>query len=163
MGRAETLRDEWPRAAGALVAFVAVTLAAGALGGIVTDPGWYQSLARPSWAPPPWLFGPVWTTLYVLMALAAFWVWYAKGFGGARTALTLYGLQLVLNAAWTPVFFGLREPAWALIVLVALWIAIAATIVAFARIRKGAAWLLVPYLAWVSFAGALNLQLVRLN
>jgi translocator protein len=138
-------------------------LAAGAISGLATDPRFYLELERPSWAPPGWLFGPVWTVLYVLMGLASFWVWRVRGWSGARGALGLYGAQLALNAAWSPIFFGLRALGPALVELVLLWVAVVATIIAFARHARGAALLLVPYLGWVTFAGALNLALWRMN
>lgn len=151
------------RSLGALVLSLGLTFGAAALGGLATTPGFYETLERPSWAPPGWVFGPVWTVLYVLMALAAFWVWRARGWRGARAALAAYGVQLALNAAWTPIFFGLREPTWALIELALLWVAVLVTIVLFARVRVGAAALLVPYFAWITFAGALNWRLAVLN
>jgi tryptophan-rich sensory protein len=146
----------------ALALFVLTAMLAGGIGGLTTDPAWYQALNRPTWAPPGWLFGPVWTVLYVLMGVAAYWVWRAGG-PHAKRALVLYGVQLVLNAAWTPIFFGLRAPAWAFAELVLLWGAIVATMLAFARVRRGAAAMLIPYLAWVTFAGALNLSIALLN
>lgn len=147
----------------AVVLSIAIALGAGALGGLVTSPGYYEELTVPAWAPPGWVFGPVWTVLYVAMGVAAFWIWQARGFRGARGALAAYAVQLVLNAAWTPIFFGLREPAWALLELCALWVAVLVTIVLFARIRRGAALLLLPYLAWLTFAGILNWRIVVLN
>jgi len=124
---------------------------------------WYQGLARPSWTPPDWLFGPVWTNLYVLMAVAAWLVWRQGGWAGAKAALALFGAQLVLNAAWSPVFFGLERVGAALAVLVALWVAILATAVAFWRCSRVAGILMLPYLAWVTFAGALNFAIWRMN
>ncbi len=124
---------------------------------------WYASLRRPSWNPPGWVFGPVWTALYAMMALAAWLVWKRGGFIQQRTALRLFLLQLALNAAWTPLFFGLHWPSVAFAEIVLLWLAIAATLAAFRRASRPAAWLLVPYLAWVSFAAFLNFTLWRLN
>ena len=151
------------RAVGWLAVFVGVALGAGALGALSTDPDWYRTLNRPSWAPPSWLFAPVWTALYVCMGAAAFWVWRVRGWSGGRVPLGLYAAQLALNAAWTPIFFGLREPAWALAELGLLWVVLLATVAAFARVRIGAAALLVPYLGWVTFAGLLNWQIVTLR
>jgi benzodiazapine receptor len=142
--------------------FILVSFGAGALGSATTDSAWYQQIDKPTWAPPGWLFGPVWSALYVLMGIAAFWVWRAGG-ERSRGPLILYAVQLVLNALWTPIFFGLRAPGWAFAELVVLWVAIVATIVAFARIRRGAALLLAPYLTWVTFAGALNLSIALLR
>lgn len=146
----------------ALALSIVIALSAGLIGGAAMDTSFYRELARPGWAPAPWVFGPVWTILYVLMGVAAFWVWRAGG-RRARGALILYAVQLALNAAWTPIFFGLRAPGWALAELIVLWVAIVATIVAFARVRRGAAALLAPYLAWVTFAGVLNARIVMLN
>lgn len=125
--------------------------------------GRYGALVQPSWAPPPSLFGPVWTVLYTLIAVAGWLVWRRAGWSGGRTALTVYAVSLVLNALWTPLFFGagLFGVAFAEIVLLAA--SIVATIVLFARHSRLAAALLVPYLAWVSFAGALNLAIWVLN
>jgi tryptophan-rich sensory protein len=152
-----------PRQAGALALSIALALGAGALGGWTTDAGWYASLDKPVFAPPGWIFGPVWTLLYFAMGTAAWWVWRTSGWRGAAGALSLYGVQLALNAAWTPIFFGLREMGWAFAELLALWVAIVATLVAFWRHRRGAGLLLVPYLLWVTFAGVLNLRLWQLQ
>ncbi len=129
----------------------------------MTSPAWYAELVKPAWSPPPWLFGPVWTLLYLLMATAAWLVWREGGWGRQRAALQLYGIQLVLNAAWTPVFFGLRQTGAALVLIVVLWLAIAATARAFGRVRPAAGWLLGPYLAWVGFAAVLNASIWWLN
>lgn len=144
----------------ALAGWVALCYAA-ALSGIVFMPGeWYASLNKPSWNPPSWVFGPVWTTLYIAMGVSAWLVWRA---GNARLALSVFLIQLLLNALWTPVFFGLKQPGAAFTVIVAMWCAIAATIALFWRHSRVASALLVPYLAWVSFASALNFALWRLN
>jgi len=124
---------------------------------------WYRSLEQPSWTPPDWLFGPVWIALYALMAVAAWLVWRQGRVPGVWTAGALFGVQLALNAIWTPIFFGLRQPGWALLDILLLWAAILLTLVAFARVRPLAAGLLAPYLAWVTYAGALNFALWRLN
>lgn len=147
----------------AFVGWLVLTFLAPAAGAWMTSPAWYAALNKPAWSPPGWLFGPVWTLLYVLMAVAAWLVWREGGWARQRRALALYCGQLVLNAAWTPLFFGLRQPGWALIEIVLLWVAILATLVAFARVRRPAAWLLAPYLGWVSFAAFLNFTLWRLN
>lgn len=150
-----------------LLAFLLVPLLVGAgsgflTGGAVRD--WYPSLVRPSFAPPSWVFGPVWTALYLMMGLAAWFVWRKAGSSPAgRVALGLFALQLVLNGLWSVLFFGLRAPGPALIEIVVLWAAIAATLRAFWRIDAGAGWLLVPYLAWVTFATALNAGFWWLN
>lgn len=133
------------------------------MGSLFMPGDWYAALAKPSWNPPGWLFGPVWSTLYAMMAVAAWLVW-QRGEGGVRRrALGLYLGQLVLNAAWTPLFFGLHLMGIALAEMLLLWVMIAATIVAFHRVHRLAAWLLFPYLAWVSFAAVLNFTLWRLN
>ena len=149
----------------ALVGFLAVTSLVALLGSMATATSvqtWYQALSKPSWNPPAWLFGPVWTVLYLAMAVAAWLVWLHHG-SGRREALLLFAVQLILNAAWSWLFFYGRAPGAALVDIVLLWIAIAATIAAFARVRTDAAWLMVPYLAWVTFATALNAAIVHLN
>ncbi len=142
--------------AAALIALVVVCQAAGGLGATLTSSDWYRELPRPSFAPPGWVFGPVWITLYTMMAVAAWLVWRTPANNVRRAALVWFAIQLALNAAWTPVFFGLRSPAGGLAVIVALLAAIVGTIVAFRRISPPAAWLLAPYLAWVAFATVLN-------
>ena len=148
------------RSALVLVGFILVTFCA-PLAGMFSPPGdWYASLNKPAWNPPSWIFGPVWTALYLMMAVAAWLVWRRDGW---RQPLRLYFTQLLLNAAWTPVFFGAQEIGWALAVIVALWAAILCTLLAFRRVSKLAAWMMVPYLAWVSFAAVLNFTLWRMN
>jgi tryptophan-rich sensory protein len=125
---------------------------------------WYPTLAKPSWTPPGAVFAPVWTALYFLMAVAAWLVWRkAGGLAAARLPLALFAVQLALNAAWSVLFFGLRMPGLAFGELVLLWLAIAATLAAFRRVVPAAGLMLAPYLAWVTFAGALNFTLWRLN
>ncbi|QDV33935.1 TspO/MBR family protein [Tautonia plasticadhaerens] len=150
----------------ALVGFLALCFSAAGVGGWLTARGlgaWYDSLRKPSWNPPGAVFGPVWTLLYASMAVAAWLAWRRSGWAGARGALLLFGLQLVLNVAWSGLFFGLRRPDLALLEIAALWLAILATLVAFARVRPLAGWLMAPYLLWVTFATALNFALWRLN
>jgi translocator protein len=146
-----------------LIGWLAIVFAAAWVGGRVTDPAWYQALQQPPWAPPAWLFGPVWTVLYLMMGTAAWLVWRRGGFAAAAAALTLFLVQLALNAAWSWLFFGLHRPGLAFAEIVLLWMLIAATIVAFRRIHRTAAWLLAPYLLWVTYAAALNFSLWRLN
>jgi tryptophan-rich sensory protein len=150
---------------GGLIGWLLVTAAAAALGGLASARAgeFYATLERPSWAPPAAVFGPVWTTLYVLMAVAAWLVWRERGFAGARVALALYLAQLALNALWTWLFFAWRQGALALAEIVVLWLALAATVVAFRRVRPLAGALLLPYLAWVSFATALTAAVWRAN
>lgn len=140
---------------------VAVVSARGAAVTLPQISGWYAQLTKPSFTPPPAVFGPVWTMLYVLMAFAAWRAWRAA----ARPALVIgvFAGQLALNALWSQLFFGWRRPDLALIEIGFLWAAIVATILVFRQEDRGAAWMLVPYLAWVSFAGALNLAIVWLN
>lgn len=148
-----------------LVAWLAVSLAAGALGGIASANAkdFYAQLAKPSWAPPGWLFGPVWTALYLLMGIAAWLVWRERGHVSARGALTLFVVQLFVNALWTWVFFAWRSGALAFANIVVLAILIVATMVLFGRIRQASAVLLAPYLAWVLFATALTASVWRDN
>jgi benzodiazapine receptor len=153
------------RSARALATSLGVVSAAAGIGGAGTAAGvrtWYPSLDRPSWRPPDEAFGPVWTALYAGNAVSAWLVWRADP-QGSRPALTLYGAQLALNAAWPLLFFGLKRPGLALVEIALLWVAILATVAAFARRHRGAALLLVPYLAWVTFALALNHDLWRRN
>jgi translocator protein len=143
-----------------LVGLLVLCLAVGGGAGFLTAQSvvtWFPTLVKPSFNPPAWLFAPVWTTLYVMMAVAAWLVWLRKG------SLVLFYVQLALNFAWSLLFFGLHSPALALVDIVALWIAILLTLLAFWKIDRRAGWLLVPYLAWVSFAGVLNASIWWLN
>jgi len=146
-----------------LVAFIIANIAAAATGGLFRPGEWYRHVDKPSWRPPDRLFAPVWTVLYAMIALSGWLVRGEAGFAGAALPLTIYGLQLILNAAWTPIFFGLRRPDLAMIEIVLVWASILATIVLFHSVSLAAAWLLVPYLAWVSFASALNFSIWRRN
>ncbi|MFM7809881.1 MAG: TspO/MBR family protein [Planctomycetota bacterium] len=139
-------------------------LAGGAASGLATPPGdWYRSLAKPDWTPPPWLFGPVWTLLYLMIGVAGWMLWRARREPHGPLPFALFVIQLALNFAWTPVFFGLQAPGAALAVIALLLLAIAVTIALAWRVRMLAGMLLVPYLLWVSFAAALNLAIWRLN
>jgi benzodiazapine receptor len=130
--------------------------------GAVTD--WYATLNRPYFTPPNWLFGPVWTILYLLMAISAFIVWQKSLVNPAvKIALILYLVQLILNALWSVIFFGLKLPMLAFIEIIMLWTAIVFTILAFARVSITAALILVPYILWVSFAAVLNFSIWFLN
>jgi len=149
-----------------LVGFLVITFSASAIGGWFTSMSvgtWYQNIAKPSFTPPSWVFGPVWTTLYALMAIAAWLVWDRVGFAVGAVALTLYAVQLVLNVAWSGLFFGLRSPALGTLCVIILWIAILATLIAFWRIHPVAGILLVPYILWVSYASVLTYSVWRLN
>jgi len=150
----------------ALVVFLALAFAAAAIGGVAAAGGtgeWYESLRLPSWRPPNWVFGPVWTVLYVMIAVAAWLVWRERGADGAAEALAVWAVQLALNATWTGLFFGLHRPGLAFAEIVVLALAVAATIVLFARVSPPAALLLVPYFGWVCFAALLNGAIWNLN
>jgi tryptophan-rich sensory protein len=141
-----------------LLCFLAATT------GALFPPGtWYVALEKPSWNPPAWVFGPVWTALYIMMALAAWRVWRRGGFVAQRRTLTPFLIQLALNAAWSPLFFGLHRPDLAFVNILLLLGAIVWTMTAFARVDRIAAGLLLPYLLWVAFATVLNGVLWRLN
>jgi tryptophan-rich sensory protein len=156
-----TAREWW-----ALAGFLAASWTVQGIASWLTFPAvreWYPALAKPAWTPPSWVFGPVWTLLYILMAVAAWLVWRKAGFAGARLALVLYFVQLALNGAWSGFFFAIRNPAAGLADILLLWGAIGAAMFTFAKISVTAAWLLVPYLAWVSYAAALNFAIWQLN
>lgn len=146
-----------------LGAFLLLCFGAAAFGAQFGPGEWYASLNKPSWNPPNWIFGPVWTLLYTMMATAAWLVWRRGGFRLNAAPLCVFLLQLVLNGLWSWLFFGLRNPAAAFAEIVALWLAIAATLWLFLPASRIAAWLLAPYLAWVTFAAVLNFTLWRLN
>ncbi len=148
-----------------LLACLALTYAAAGIGGkaSVQAQGFYAQLVRPAWAPPAYLFGPVWTLLYTLMGISAWIIWRERGIRRARLALGLFVAQLAFNAVWTWLFFVWRLGMWSFIEILLLWVLIAWTILEFRRIRPWAAMMLVPYLAWVTFASALTLAVWRLN
>ncbi len=148
--------------------FIVLCLAVAGIAGWATSQSvatWYLTLNRPSWTPPNWLFAPVWTTLYIMMAVAAWRIWRSGGgfTGSVRSALMMFFVQLALNFAWSFAFFGARSPILGLLVIILLWLAIAATISAFRPVDRLAAWLLAPYLVWVSYATALNFAIWTLN
>lgn len=147
------------------IGWLVVCFAASAIGAIasIEARSFYGQLVQPDWAPPGWLFGPVWTMLYALMAIAAWLVWRAGGFRGHRTALTLFLVQLALNALWSWLFFAWQFGAVAFADILLLWLLILATLVAFWRVRPLAGALLAPYLLWVSFAAFLNYTVWQLN
>jgi tryptophan-rich sensory protein len=147
----------------ALGGWVLLCFGAASLGAVFMPGEWYAALKKPAWNPPGWLFGPVWSALYTLMGVAAWLVWREGGFARQRGPLGRFLVQLGLNALWTPLFFGLHRPDLAFAEIILLWLAIGWTIAAFWRVHRGAAWLLAPYLAWVSFAAVLNGTLWRLN
>jgi len=148
-----------------LILFLAICLGAGGLGSFFTSNSvrnWYPRLTKPRGTPPSWVFGPVWTTLYILMAISAWLVW--RNFGwGARPALLIFCAQLCLNVAWSAIFFGSRLPGAAFAEILVLWLAIAFNIFVFYLLLPAAAWLLAPYLVWVSYAAYLNGAIWRLN
>lgn len=163
-------RDRSSEPAGwlALAGWIALCLGAGGIGGIASANAgdFYGALARPSWAPPAWLFGPVWTLLYILMGVAAWLVWRVRTGGSAaarKRGLTLFVVQLLLNALWTWLFFHWRLGAWAFAEIVVLWLLVVAAAAAFFRVRKMAGWMLVPYLLWLTYAGALTWAVWRSN
>jgi len=156
---ADKPRSAWP----GLPLWWLACFAAPALSTWARPDAWYAALVKPAWNPPGWVFGPVWTTLYLLMGTAAWLVWRRGGWGAQRRPLGWFVAQLALNTLWTPLFFGFHRIDLALLDIVVLWGVIVATIVAFARTSHIAAWLLAPYLAWVSFATFLTFTLWRLN
>lgn len=132
-----------------------------ALSGAIFTPGqWYEGLKKPWWRPPNWLFGPAWGVLFIMIAFSGWLVWREAGFG---LAIIVYGVQLLLNFLWSAFFFGMRRPDYALYDLMLLWLSILVCIIVFAPISTTAAWLMVPYLGWVSFAGWLNFTMLKLN
>lgn len=154
-----------PKSSLALAISVLAVVAASAVGGLATSSASqeYGRLEQPGWAPPSWVFGPVWTVLYLLMAVAAWLVWRTGPSSGSRRALLLYAVQLVLNAAWTPLFFGLGWRGIAFFELSALLLVLIATLVMFWRIDRLAGAMLVPYLVWTAFALSLNFAVWQLN
>ena len=149
-----------------LILSIALCLGAAGLGAIATTPeidGWYKTILKPTWNPPASVFGPVWTILFVLMGVAVWLVWEKPGFKMAGLAMAMFAVQLVLNVAWSWIFFRLHAPGWAFVEIVILWLSIAATIALFLKHRKLAGLLMLPYLAWVSFASVLNFTIWRLN
>ena len=156
----------WHHQVFGLFALLIICFSVAAIGGLATAPNipsWYAGLAKPSWTPPGWVFGPVWSVLYLTMAVAAWLVWRQNGLAKASVPMTLFGVQLVFNAVWSWLFFWLHSPGAAFLDIVLLWTAITATTVIFWRRSALAGLLFVPYLLWVSFAVALNFSIWRLN
>lgn len=150
----------------ALFTSVVIAEAVGVVGSFFTMSSvknWLPTLVQPSFMPPNWLFGPAWTILYILMGVASYWVWKKRKNKKARMALQLYGVHLFFNLLWSIIFFGLHSPFWALIEIVILWGLIVFMITKFYAIEKKAGWILLPYLAWVTFATLLNFAIWRLN
>ncbi len=148
-----------------LLGWLLLVFAAAAVGAFASANAgaFYRDLIRPAWAPPSWLFGPVWSVLYVCMGLSAWLVWRVRGFAGARSALVVFTLQLAANSLWPWLFFVCNQGRLAFAEILVLWALIVVTISLFWKVSKVAAWLLLPYLAWVSFASALTLSIWRLN
>jgi len=146
---------------------LAITLVIGFVASLFTRPeiaGWYSTLHKPSFNPPSWLFAPVWTAIYILIAIAAYLVWKQRNAATAYHATAgIYFIQLLLNFSWSIVFFGMHEILGALVVIILLWLSITINIIWFGKFSKIAAWLLVPYLLWVSFASLLNLNIYLFN
>ena len=148
-----------------LIISILIPFLASAIGGFFTSTSvstWYVSLIKPSFNPPSWVFGPVWTLLYLLMGIALYLIWVEK-YKNKKPAFTIFGIQMFLNALWSVLFFGLQKSLFAFIEIVFLWAAILATIIYFYRINKTSAYLLIPYILWVSFAAVLNFYLFILN
>ena len=150
-----------------LIIAIAIPIAIGATAGLFTVTGvgsWYQTINKPSWNPPGWVFAPVWTTLYVMMGVSLYLVWKSGVSNNLkRTAIGLFAVQLILNFFWSFIFFDQQQPGWAFVEIIAMWVFILLTIFAFAKVNKTAAWLLVPYISWVSFATILNYTIWKLN
>ena len=151
------------RSAAALLGWLVLCFGASASAAFGPVDGWYASLIKPSWNPPGWVFGPVWSMLYAMMATSAWLVWRQGGWRTQRRALGWFLVQWALNVLWTPLFFGMHLPGWAFAEMLALWVAIVITLALFWRVQRLAGVLLVPYLLWVSFAAFLNFTLWKLN
>lgn len=148
-----------------LIISLAIPQLVGGLGAIFTAPavrGWYQTLDKPSWNPPNWLFGPAWTILYVLMGIACFLIWKSNS-PHKKSLLTIYGLQLFMNGIWSPAFFGLQNPLLGLLIIIPLWALILACILQFRKASEAASNLMIPYLLWVTFATSLNAAIWWMN
>ncbi len=149
-----------------LIISIALTVGLGLLGGIFTATEietWFVQLNKPSWNPPNWLFAPVWTTLYLLMGIAFYMIWKSPASSTKRAAIVIFIIQFILNFAWSYIFFNQHKIGLAFADIILLWLCIFITIVVFSRINKTAAWLLVPYICWVSFASILNYAIWQMN
>jgi benzodiazapine receptor len=156
------MRSHWIK----LVISLVLTIGLGALGGLFTTPqidGWYATLRKPSFNPPNAVFGPVWTVLYALMGISVYLVWKQPASARRKTALGLFVCQFALNFCWSIIFFQLHAIGWAFAEIIILWLFIIATIISFMKVSRTAAMLLLPYLAWVSFAAVLTGFIYRLN
>ncbi|MEO5683025.1 MAG: TspO/MBR family protein [Chitinophagaceae bacterium] len=150
-----------------LIISIVLAVGIGSLGGIFTAPeiqSWFLHLNKPAWNPPNWLFAPVWTSLYIMMGIAFYLVWKdPSNTDSKRWAIIIFIAQFALNFFWSYIFFRQHQMGWAFVEIVVLWVAILCTIIAFSKINKTAAWLLVPYISWVSFAAVLNYTIWQLN
>jgi benzodiazapine receptor len=146
-----------------VIGWLGLTFGAAWLGSRFLPDQWYQNLSKPTWNPPNSIFAPVWTILYLLMALAAWWIWRSNGLQTTLFPLTMFGLQLLLNVAWSWLFFGRHRPDLAFLDIIGLWIALLITLLSFWRLTALAGILLIPYLAWVSFAAILNWTIWQMN
>lgn len=149
-----------------LIVSIVLTVGLGSLGGIFTIseiPVWYAGLQKPSFNPPNWLFGPVWTLLYLLMGISVYVIWKQPASSTRNTALTFFMIQFILNFCWSIIFFNQHQLGWALVEIIIMWVAILVTIIWFGKLSSVAAWLLVPYILWVSFASLLNGAIWKLN
>ena len=149
-----------------LVPFLLACFAAAGVGSVATSGSvktWYPQLNKPEWNPPNWVFGPVWTILYAMMAISVWLVWRETGWAGAKLPLTLFAIQLFLNTMWSILFFGMHAIGAAFADILLLWMMIVATAVAFSSVSFLAAWLLIPYLTWVAFASYLNFRIWQMN
>lgn len=154
------------RKVGSLIIFLALCLIVSSLGGWITQTSvndWYQNLAKPPLSPPDWVFAPTWITLYVIMAVSAWRIWLRSAGSIRQLAILVFAIKLALNLAWSFIFFGAKSPGFAAIEIVALWMAIFATLLTFWRIDRAAGWLMCPYLLWVSFAIYLNVSIFFMN
>ena len=145
---------------------ILIAQAAGIIGSFFTVPNistWYETLSKPEWNPPSWVFGPVWLTLYTLMGIAAYLVWIRRSIKGAKTALVVYGIQLVLNALWSILFFGKQNPGLAFLEIIVLLVFIVVSTILFWRINTWAGILMLPYVVWATFATYLNYTIWQLN
>jgi translocator protein len=146
---------------------ILIPVLVGAISGFFTTSGvqgWFALANKPWFNPPNWIFAPVWTLLYILMGIALFLVWKSQPLSSTKqTAIILFAVQLTLNFFWSIIFFKMQQPGWAFVEIIAMWIAILLTILYFGKISNTAAWLLVPYICWVSFASVLNYSIYKLN
>ncbi len=151
------------KTAGQVLLFIGIAFLPSLSAVFVQTDDWYVALNKPVWNPPTWVFGPVWTLLYLMIGLSGYFAWTRGGRQGRSAAIAVYGAQLLLNALWTPLFFGLHRIGWALADLILLWFMILICIGTFSQRSRLATWLLMPYFIWVSFAGVLNAVILTMN